>query len=97
MLRVKEFPSISFSSSSSSFPLESNVTLHSLVCVGSHLAVLLLDETLGVLDVLVQLLHVAGLGLQLLQLLLHGGHLGLGHLTLTLIEQSLPLHLEHLK
>ena len=62
----------------------------------SHLAVLLLDQALGVLDVFVELLDVAGLGLQVSQLLLRRGHLSLGHLTFTLIKQSLPLHLEHL-
>lgn len=62
----------------------------------SYLAVLLLDQGLGVLDVFLELLDVAGLGLQVSQLLLRRGQLSLGHLTLTLIKQSLTLHLEHL-
>lgn len=51
-----------------------------------HLPVLLLDQALGFLHVLVKLLNVAGLGLQLSELLLHSGQLRLGHLPLTLVE-----------
>ena len=39
---------------------------------------------------------MAGLGLQVGHLLLHGGQLGLGRLPLALVEQRVPLHLEDL-
>lgn len=70
---------------------------HTTVCiVRKYLAVFLLDEPLRVLDVLVQLLDVGGLGPKIRQLLFNRLQLGFSHLTLALIKQSLPLHLEYL-